>query len=108
MDTQQTPQQNGHIDLSKLDVRQASLAAIGAAAAKAKIMAQKEEREIQKNVVGIIEKQLRKIELKMKHFEELEKTLEKEKNLYVEEREKLRKERLELKSQKISQDTFMQ
>jgi SWI/SNF related-matrix-associated actin-dependent regulator of chromatin subfamily C len=42
------------------------------------VLAHKEEREIQSLVSKVIELQLKKIELKLKHFDELEQLMERE------------------------------
>lgn len=70
---------NDNLDVQKLDIKTASAAAIGAAAAKAKKLVEQEEREIQRLVAFVIEKQLKKLEVKIKHFEELESAMVKEK-----------------------------
>lgn len=52
--------------------------AIGAVAANAKLLADHEEREIEHIVASIIENQIKKLQSKVEHFEELEFLLEKE------------------------------
>jgi SWI/SNF related-matrix-associated actin-dependent regulator of chromatin subfamily C len=80
-------------DKSKLDapfsendqdmLKAAAAAALGTAAVKSKLLAEKEEREIHKLVAEVIDAQLKKLELKMKSFEEIEEIL-KEEQLKVE------------------------
>ncbi|WOL00736.1 SWI/SNF complex subunit SWI3A isoform X2 [Canna indica] len=59
-------------------VRAAMGTALGAAAARAKLLADQEEREMELLLASIVEAQLRKIQYKIKHFEELELMMEKE------------------------------
>ncbi|XP_062225933.1 SWI/SNF complex subunit SWI3A homolog [Phragmites australis] len=59
-------------------VRAAVATAIGVAAARAKILADQEEREMELLLASIIETQLRKIQYKIKHFDELELIMEQE------------------------------
>ncbi|KAH7683241.1 SWI/SNF related-matrix-associated actin-dependent regulator of chromatin subfamily C protein [Dioscorea alata] len=59
-------------------VRAAVATALGAIAAHAKLLADQEEREIEHLMASIIDMQLKKIQHKMKHFEELESIMEKE------------------------------
>jgi SWI/SNF related-matrix-associated actin-dependent regulator of chromatin subfamily C len=60
------------------EVKAAAAAAIGAAAARAKVLADAEEREIQRLVAMVVEVQLRKLDAKLEHFHQLEQVLEKE------------------------------
>ncbi|XP_072961893.1 SWI/SNF complex subunit SWI3A homolog [Typha angustifolia] len=59
-------------------IRAAIGTALGAAAARAKLLADHEEREMELLMASIIEAQLRKIRYKIKHFEELEFIMEEE------------------------------
>lgn len=63
---------------STSQVRVAIATAMGAAAAHAKLLADQEDREIEHLMATIIETQLKKIQCKSKHFEELELIMEKE------------------------------
>ena len=58
--------------------RGAAAAGFAAAAVKAKLLADQDEHEIQKLVVGVVEMQMRKIELKLRHVEELDAGLNRE------------------------------
>ncbi|KAL6011666.1 hypothetical protein ACLOJK_002114 [Asimina triloba] len=64
--------------LSMLHVRAAIATALAAAAAQSKLLADQEDGEIEHLMATIIEAQLKKIQCKMKHFEELESIMEKE------------------------------
>ncbi|KAJ6850052.1 SWI/SNF complex subunit SWI3A-like isoform X2 [Iris pallida] len=59
-------------------IRASVATSIGAAAARAKLLADQEEREMELLMASIIEMQLKKIRSKMKHFQELELIMEKE------------------------------
>ncbi|CAG8458114.1 12414_t:CDS:2 [Ambispora leptoticha] len=67
------------------------------AAVKAKALAEYEEREIQRLVNTVIESQLKKMELKLQQFEELEEILEEEKRELEIQRNQLYVERLNLR-----------
>ncbi|KAI5068360.1 hypothetical protein GOP47_0016705 [Adiantum capillus-veneris] len=61
---------------STTQIRAAIATAIGAVAANAKLLADQEERETEYLMATIIENQLKKLESKVQHFEELEHLLE--------------------------------
>ncbi|KAH1113013.1 hypothetical protein AAZX31_04G223600 [Glycine max] len=61
-----------------LRVRAATATALGAAAARAKLLADQEDREIEHLVATIIEAQIEKMLRKVKHFDNLELLMEKE------------------------------
>lgn len=72
---------NNNNDLSQpfnADLQAAAAAALGAASVKAKLLAQKEEQEIQRLVSQVIDLQVRKLELKLSMFEKLEQDMEAE------------------------------
>jgi SWI/SNF related-matrix-associated actin-dependent regulator of chromatin subfamily C len=64
-------------------VSAAASAALGAVAVKAKHLATIEERKIKTLVALLVETQLKKLEIKLKHFEELETMLDKEKETVI-------------------------
>ncbi|CAL5204507.1 unnamed protein product [Lathyrus oleraceus] len=61
-----------------LRIRAAIGTALGATAARAKLLADQEEKEIEHLVATIIEAQIEKLQQKVKHFDELELLMEKE------------------------------
>lgn len=61
-------------------MRAAAATALAAAAVKAKLLADQEEREVARLVQLVVEAQLKKLEIKLKHFDELEEMLEREKD----------------------------
>ena len=60
------------------DMKTASAAALSAAVLKSQVLALREEREIEKLVMKVIELQTQKIQLKMANFRNLEKLLDEE------------------------------
>jgi SWI/SNF related-matrix-associated actin-dependent regulator of chromatin subfamily C len=87
---------------SKLDMQKAASAATGAAAVKSKVLADFEEREIQRLLNSVIELQLKKMELKMSQFEDLEQILEHEKKEIERQRQQLYLDRINLQQQFVS------
>lgn len=80
-------------------VERAAAIALGAAAAKAHVLASFEERECQRLVGQVIEAQLKKLELKMSQFEELESLLEAERRSVEAGRRQLYADRLAVQKQ---------
>lgn len=68
-------------------------AALGAAAAKAKYLASVEERRMKGLVAQLVETQMKKLELKLKHFEDLEQIMDKERETLEAQRQQLIAER---------------
>ncbi|KAL4596190.1 hypothetical protein ACB092_12G146700 [Castanea dentata] len=71
-------QNEAKIPLSAEEVKAAAKAGLAAAATKAKLFADHEEREIQRLSANIINHQLKRLELKLKQFAEVETFLTKE------------------------------
>jgi SWI/SNF related-matrix-associated actin-dependent regulator of chromatin subfamily C len=71
--------------------------AFGAAAGKAQVLASIEELEMQKQTRILIETQLKKMELKLQHFQEMEVLLDKERRDLERDRQRLFNDRLSLK-----------
>lgn len=78
------------------DLQKASSVALSAAAVKAKVIADFEDREIQRLVNSVVETQIRKIDAKMNQFEELEAIMENEKKEIERQRQQLFLDRLNL------------
>jgi SWI/SNF related-matrix-associated actin-dependent regulator of chromatin subfamily C len=78
-------------------VEKAVATVFGSAAAKAYTLATHEELEMQKATRALIETQLKKMELKLQHFQEMEAVLEMERKELEQERHQLYLDRLELK-----------
>jgi len=81
------------IDVSTLDVKTASQAALNAAVVRAKQLAAKEEREIQRFVAFCVEQQFKKLELKMKEFDKMEEMMIKERDSLNAKREQMMQEK---------------
>lgn len=79
-------------------LEKAAATAIGSAAAKSSVLATYEELEMQKTTRVLIEVQLKKMELKVQHFQEFEAILEHERKQVESERYKLYLDRLALKN----------
>ncbi|KAI7831082.1 SWIRM domain-containing protein [Gamsiella multidivaricata] len=86
---------------------EAAAAALGSAAAKAKTLADYEEREIQRLVTVVVEMQLKKLELKLQQFEELESVLDIEKRELETQRQQLYLDRLTMKKSIMSMQEKM-
>ncbi|KAF7631204.1 SWI/SNF complex subunit SMARCC2 [Meloidogyne graminicola] len=75
------------------NIQIAAATALGAAAAKAKYLAGVEERRMKGLVAQLVETQMKKLELKLKHFEELEQIMDKERETLEAQRQQLVNER---------------
>lgn len=84
-------------EVARSAVEKAATIALGSAAAKAKTLATYEEREIQRLITTVVECQLKKLELKMTQFEQLETALDNEKRELEKQRQQLFLDRLQLK-----------
>lgn len=80
-------------------VERAAAVALGAAAAKAHLLSTFEERECQRLVGQVIEAQMKKMEIKMAQFEELESLLEEERRSLESGRKQLYQDRLAVQRQ---------
>lgn len=74
-------------------LQQAASAALGAAATKAKHLAAVEERKIKSLVALLVETQMKKLEIKLRHFEELETIMDRERESLETQRQQLLQER---------------
>jgi len=79
-------------------------AALAAAATKAYVLARSEERKLQKLVIEAVETQVKKLELKLAHFEELETLLGNERKAVEKQRVQLFQERLALRKAFVQGD----
>merc|ERR1712113_1226749 len=74
-------------------IQQAASAALGSAAVKAKHLAAVEERKIKSLVALLVETQMKKLEIKLRHFEELETIMDREREALEYQRQQLIQER---------------
>lgn len=87
--------------LNEQNLSTAAACALGAAAVKAKHLASIEERKIKTLVSVLIDTQLRKLDIKMKHYEELESLVDKEREVIENQRQQLLKERQEFQLEQV-------
>ncbi|XP_053324033.1 SWI/SNF complex subunit SMARCC1 isoform X2 [Spea bombifrons] len=80
-------------DISEGNVAMAAAAALASAATKAKHLAAVEERKIKSLVALLVETQMKKLEIKLRHFEELETIMDREKEALEQQRQQLLAER---------------
>ncbi|XP_030203212.1 SWI/SNF complex subunit SMARCC1b [Gadus morhua] len=88
-------QQSGGMELELVEssVATAAAAALSSAATKAKHLAAVEERKIKSLVALLVETQMKKLEIKLRHFEELETIMDREKEALEQQRQQLLSER---------------
>eukprot|EP01132_Coremiostelium_polycephalum_P000488 gene488-616_t len=94
--TTTTNEQQNEDKISKINLQSAAAAALAAASIKAKTLSKVEEKEIQSLVLRIINVQTKKLEIKLKHYSDLEDTLEKERMILEKSRQNLFAERFSL------------
>ncbi|KAJ4850119.1 hypothetical protein Tsubulata_000590 [Turnera subulata] len=94
-ETQEASSLQNDIPLS-LRLRAAIATALGSAAAHAKLLADQEDREVEGLLATVIEAQLKKVQCKIKHFDDLESIMEKEYAELDELKESLIEERIEV------------
>ncbi|XP_054847258.1 SWI/SNF complex subunit SMARCC1 [Eublepharis macularius] len=83
----------GEHGTSEGNVATAAAAALASAATKAKHLAAVEERKIKSLVALLVETQMKKLEIKLRHFEELETIMDREKEALEQQRQQLLTER---------------
>jgi SWI/SNF related-matrix-associated actin-dependent regulator of chromatin subfamily C len=99
---------DGDVAPSKTTVERAASLALGAAAAKASVLAQHEDRRISALVSRLVAAQVRKVELKMGMFEKLEGLLESEHQKLELSRQSLFKDKKEMMSRLQQVDRMIQ
>lgn len=87
-------------------LQSAAAAALAAAAVKAKHLAAVEERKIKSLVALLVETQMKKLEIKLRHFEELETTMEKEREGLEYQRQQLITERQQFHLEQLKAAEF--
>ncbi len=87
-------------------LQSAAAAALAAAAVKAKHLAAVEERKIKSLVALLVETQMKKLEIKLRHFEELETTMEKEREGLEYQRQQLINERQQFHLEQLKAAEF--
>ncbi|CAH0389358.1 unnamed protein product [Bemisia tabaci] len=87
-------------------LQSAASAALAAAAVKAKHLAAVEERKIKSLVALLVETQMKKLEIKLRHFEELETTMEREREGLEYQRQQLITERQQFHLEQLKAAEF--
>ncbi|CAB1350640.1 unnamed protein product [Coregonus sp. 'balchen'] len=82
-------------------VVKAAAAALASAATKAKHLSAVEERKIKSLVALLVETQMKKLEIKLRHFEELETIMDREKEALEQQRQQLLSERQSFHSEQL-------
>lgn len=87
-------------------MQSAAAAALSSAAVKAKHLAAVEERKIKSLVALLVETQMKKLEIKLRHFEELETTMEREREGLEYQRQQLIQERQQFHLEQLKAAEF--
>ncbi|KAM6974682.1 SWI/SNF complex subunit SMARCC1b isoform 2-T2 [Tautogolabrus adspersus] len=90
-------------DLVDASVVTAAAAALASAATKAKHLAAVEERKVKSLVALLVETQMKKLEIKLRHFEELETIMDREKEALEQQRQQLLTERQTFHTEQLKQ-----
>ncbi|CAH0562382.1 unnamed protein product [Brassicogethes aeneus] len=96
----------GDKGMKESDMQSAAAAALAAAAVKAKHLAAVEERKIKSLVALLVETQMKKLEIKLRHFEELETTMEREREGLEYQRQQLITERQQFHLEQLKAAEF--
>uniref|UniRef100_A0A3B4TWH6 SWI/SNF related BAF chromatin remodeling complex subunit C1b n=1 Tax=Seriola dumerili TaxID=41447 RepID=A0A3B4TWH6_SERDU len=91
------------LELVEGSVTTAAAAALASAATKAKHLAAVEERKIKSLVALLVETQMKKLEIKLRHFEELETIMDREKEALEQQRQQLLSERQTFHTEQLKQ-----
>ncbi|XP_066158946.1 SWI/SNF complex subunit SMARCC2-like isoform X1 [Euwallacea fornicatus] len=94
------------IKVKDSEMQSAAAAALAAAAVKAKHLAAVEERKIKSLVALLVETQMKKLEIKLRHFEELEATMEREREGLEYQRQQLITERQQFHLEQLKAAEF--
>lgn len=91
---------------NEANIQTAAASALAAAAVKAKHLAAVEERKIKSLVALLVETQMKKLEIKLRHFEELETTMEREREGLEYQRQQLIQERQQFHLEQLKAAEF--
>ncbi|XP_047240787.1 SWI/SNF complex subunit SMARCC1b isoform X2 [Girardinichthys multiradiatus] len=91
------------LDLVEGSVSTAAAVALSSAASRAKHLAAVEERKIKSLVALLVETQMKKLEIKLRHFEELETIMDREKEALEQQRQQLLTERQTFHTEQLKQ-----
>ncbi|XP_015760824.1 PREDICTED: SWI/SNF complex subunit SMARCC2-like [Acropora digitifera] len=87
--------------INEENIAKAAAASLAAAAVKAKHLAQVEERKIKSLVALLVETQMKKLEIKLRHFEELETIMDREREALEYQRQQLLAERQQFHQEQL-------
>ncbi|XP_033126570.1 SWI/SNF complex subunit SMARCC1-like [Anneissia japonica] len=88
-------------EIDEGNISTAAAAALAAAAVKAKHLAQVEERKIKSLVAFLVETQMKKLEIKLRHFEELETIMDQEREALEYQRQQLLADRQQFHQEQL-------
>lgn len=91
---------------NEANIQTAAASALASAAVKAKHLAAVEERKIKSLVALLVETQMKKLEIKLRHFEELETTMEREREGLEYQRQQLIQERQQFHLEQLKAAEF--
>jgi SWI/SNF related-matrix-associated actin-dependent regulator of chromatin subfamily C len=94
--------------ISESEIKSAAASALAAAAVKARHLANVEEKKIKTAVSQLVEAQLKKLELKLRHFEELEALMDRERESLEYQRQQLLQERQQFYLEQLKIAEFKQ
>merc|ERR1711935_1068903 len=118
MDTSKAPEpeikkENGNAESTPKDrlikdskLQAAAASALSSSAVKAKHLAAVEERKIKSLVALLVETQMKKLEIKLRHFEELETTMDREREALEYQRQQLIQERQQFHLEQLKAAEF--
>lgn len=101
-----TKKSNEEKSFNESNLQSAAAAALSSAAVKAKHLAALEERKIKSLVALLVETQMKKLEIKLRHFEELETTMEREREGLEYQRQQLITERQQFHLEQLKAAEF--
>ncbi|UJR08111.1 hypothetical protein I4U23_012388 [Adineta vaga] len=103
---QQDPRKLLAAEINEKDIKAAAASALAAASVKAKYIASIEERKIKSLVAQVVEMQIKKLEIKLKHFEELESIMDREREMIELQRQQLLQERQQYQFESIKASEY--
>ncbi|CAF0791393.1 unnamed protein product [Didymodactylos carnosus] len=95
-------------EINEKEIKSAAAAALAAAAVKAKYLASIEERKIKSAVAQVVEMQIKKLEIKLRHFEELETIMDREREMLEIQRQQLLQDRQQFQLEQIKTSELKQ
>ncbi|CAF1101739.1 unnamed protein product [Adineta steineri] len=103
---QQDPRKLLAAEINEKDTKAAAASALAAASVKAKYLASIEERKIKSLVAQVVEMQIKKLEIKLRHFEDLESIMDREREMIELQRQQLLQERQQYQFEQIKTSEF--